>query len=240
MSLITCPDCEQQVSQHAPACPHCGRAVAAPRAAHADRPAFVERPAYGEPPPAYGAQSAYGEQPPAYGAQSPYGEQPPAYGARSAYGGQPPAYGAQPGYGAPAAAYGARPGGWAPAPVDPLAQDKQNVQIAYGLYAGSYLFGPLVFVALIMCYMKRGSIRHTWLDAHYDWMIDTFWMSLGGTLVLGLATVMMMLVFAPVGFLSLLLVVLAAMAWPIYRLVVGYTALTNNRIPEGRLSPPRW
>jgi uncharacterized membrane protein len=114
------------------------------------------------------------------------------------------------------------------------------VQIAYGLYAGSYLFGPLVFAALIMCYMKRGSIRHTWLDAHYDWMIDTFWMSLGGALVLGISAFVMMMLFAPVGVLALIAVVLAAMAWPIYRLVVGYTALTNGRVPEGRISAPRW
>lgn len=203
MSLITCPDCEQRVSPHAPACPHCGRPISAPR------PAFAERPAYGEPPPAYGAQAAYGEP--------------------------SPAYGAQPGYATPPA-YAARPGAWAP---DPLAEQKQSVQIAYGLYAGSYLFGPLVFVALIMCYMKRGSIKYNWLDAHYDWLIDTFWMSLGGGIALIVVALLMMLV-SPVGFLSLIVVVLAAMGWPIYRLVIGYTALTNGRTPEGRISPPRW
>lgn len=220
MSLITCPDCEQRVSQFAPACPHCGRPLAVAR------PAVAERPAYGEPPPAYGARPGYGDPSAGYGAQ-------PAYGEPS------PGYGAQPGYATPAA-YAARPGTWAPAPPDPLAEQKQSVQIAYGLYAGSYLFGPLVFVALIMCYMKRGSIKYTWLDAHYDWLIDTFWMSLGGGIALIVAALLMMLVFAPVGFLSLILVVLAAMGWPIYRLVIGYTALTNGRTPEGRISPPRW
>ncbi|HEU4560133.1 MAG TPA: hypothetical protein VFS20_19945 [Longimicrobium sp.] len=231
MSLITCPDCQQAHSQHAPACPYCGRP------ASVERPAFVERPAYGEPPPAYGARPGHAEPPPAYGARPGYAEA-PAYGAQPGYN-TPPAYGARPGYNAPPA-YGAPPATWAPARPDPLAEQKQNVQIAYGLYAGSYLFGLLVFAALIMCYVKRGKLRHTWLDAHYDWLIDTFWMSLGGTLVLGLASVLMMLVFAPFGFIALIAVVLAAMAFPIYRLVVGYTALTNNRPPEGKLVPPQW
>jgi uncharacterized membrane protein len=210
MSLITCPDCEQRVSQFAPACPHCGRPANVAQPASAERPAYGERPAYAERP-------AYGDRP-AYAAG-------PAHGAQSAYS-------AGPAYGAPAA--------YAPAPVDPLAAKKQNVQIAYGLYAGSYMFAPLLIVAVIMCYVQRGSIRHTWLDAHYDWLIDTFWMSLLGSLVLGVAAVMMMLVFAPFGFLTLVLVVLAAMGWPIYRLVVGYTALTNGRTPVGTLSSPRW
>jgi uncharacterized membrane protein len=198
MSLITCPDCEQRVSQFAPACPHCGRPATAAQPAYAERPAYGERPAYAERP-AYGAS---------------------------------PAYSAGPAYGAPAA--------YAPAAVDPLAAKKQNVQIAYGLYAGSYMFAPLLIVAVIMCYVQRGSIRHTWLDAHYDWLIDTFWMSMLGSIVLGLAAVMMMLVFAPFGLMALVLVVLAAMGWPIYRLVVGYTALTNGRTPVGTLSGPRW
>ena len=29
MSLIECPDCKKQVSDQAPACPHCGRPIAA-------------------------------------------------------------------------------------------------------------------------------------------------------------------------------------------------------------------
>ena len=205
MSLITCPDCEQRVSQFAPACPHCGRPASAPRPACGERPAYAERPAYGEGP-AYAEQPAYGEQ--------------PAYPQRQGY--------------------PAGPGAWTPAPADPLATQKQNVQIAYGLYAGSYMFAPLVIVAVIMCYVQRGSIRHSWLDAHYDWLIDTFWMSLGGGMLLALAALLMMVVFAPMGFMALVLVVLGAMGWPIYRLVVGYTALTNGRTPKGRLSPPRW
>jgi len=33
MSLIECPDCKKQVSDQAPACPHCGRPIAQAKAA---------------------------------------------------------------------------------------------------------------------------------------------------------------------------------------------------------------
>ncbi len=143
-----------------------------------------------------------------------------------------------PGCGRPA--YPARPAPWAPAPASPLAAEKQGVQVAYGLWAASYVFGPLLFAAVILCYVRRNDVRGSWLEAHYDWLIDTFWAGLLGGMVLGMSTVVLVLLFFPLGIMMAMAVVLAALGWPIYRLVRGYTALGEGRAPVGTLSPPRW
>ncbi|HET7229277.1 MAG TPA: hypothetical protein VFJ16_04710 [Longimicrobium sp.] len=226
MTLVTCPDCQSAVSQYASACPSCGRPLqpaAYPPAGARARP-FVETPAppfVETPAPPYGAQTA-----PPYGAQPsrPYAEQPA------------PPYGAQPAapYGAPAAyPYQARA-------ADPFAAQKSSVQLAYALYAGSYVFGPLAIVAVVISYMRRKEVPGTWMAAHYDWLIDTFWMSLAVGLAGGIVTILMMAIFFPLGFLAIMGLVLFGLGWPIYRLIVGWTALGEGRLPEGKLSGPRW
>jgi uncharacterized membrane protein len=114
------------------------------------------------------------------------------------------------------------------------------VQLVYGLYAGSYVFGPLGIVALVLSYMRKNEVRGTWMEAHYLWVIDTFWMSLGGGVLAVLAGMVMMLAFFPMGFLAIMAAVLFCMGFPIYRLIVGWTALNNGQVPVGKISAPRW
>ncbi|HEU4560132.1 MAG TPA: hypothetical protein VFS20_19940, partial [Longimicrobium sp.] len=79
MALITCPDCYQSVSQHAPSCPGCGRPMEMPS--------------------------------------------------------------------------------WAPPPsVQRFEAERQNLNIAYGLYAGSFVVGPLAIASVIFCYGKRTAV----------------------------------------------------------------------------------
>jgi uncharacterized membrane protein len=165
MSLIACPDCAQQVSSLAPACPSCGRPLA-----------MVPAPAYG----------------------------------------------------------------YAPAPVDRLAQAKQTVQIGYGLYAGAYVVGPLLFSAVILAYVSRGSVRGTWLESHYDWMIDTFWTELAAAVLGGAFTLFWFVVFFPIGIMLAVVLGLALVGWPIYRLVRGWSLLSEGKPASGMLSAPRW
>ncbi|HEU4560134.1 MAG TPA: hypothetical protein VFS20_19950 [Longimicrobium sp.] len=114
------------------------------------------------------------------------------------------------------------------------------MQTAYALYAGGFLCGPLIIAAVIMSYVKRGEMRGSWLDAHYDWLIDTFWAGLIGSVLLFVASMVMGAVFAPVGMILMILLMVAGAGWPIYRLVVGYTAFSEGRAPRGVISPPDW
>ena len=161
MSLIACPDCAQQVSSLAPACPSCGRPLAR-----------VPAPAYA----------------------------------------------------------------YAPAPVEPLAQAKQTVQIGYGLYAGSFVAGPLVIAALILAYANRGSVSGTWLESHYDWLIETFWTGVAATVLGGAFTLFWFMAFFPVGMLSVMVLGLGLVGWTIYRLVRGWSLLAEGKPAAGSLS----
>jgi len=136
---------------------------------------------------------------------------------------------------APASVYG-----YAPLPVDPLAPARQTVQIGYALYAGSYVFGLLVFAAVIVAYVNRGSVRGTWLESHYDWLIDTFWIGFAIAVLGGAFTLFWIVAFLPIGIVLAMTFGLALIGWPIYRLVRGWSLLSQGQPAVGSLSPPRW
>ena len=143
----------------------------------------------------------------------------------------------------PAPAYGhALAAGYeyAPAPVDRIAQAKQTVQIGYGLYAGSYVVGPLVFAAVILAYVNRDSVRGTWLESHYDWIIETFWVGLAAAVLGGAFMLFWMVVFFPIGIMLAVMLGLGLLGWPIYRLVRGWSLLSEGQPATGAISAPRW
>ncbi len=112
--------------------------------------------------------------------------------------------------------------------------------IIYGLHAFSVLTGisstafivtaflsgwPSI-IAVIINYVKRDSVRGTFLDSHFSWQIRTFWWSLlwlviGGVLI---ATIIGMVVGVP------LLVVVGL--WILYRIIRGWLGLLGrNAMP---------
>jgi uncharacterized membrane protein len=135
----------------------------------------------------------------------------------------------------PAPAYG-----YAPASADRSAQARPTVQIGYGLYAGSYLVGPLVFAAVIVAYINRDSVRGTWLESHYDWIIDTFWAAVVAAVLGGAFMLFWIFVFFPIGIILAVVLGLALIGWPIYRLIRGWSLLTEGKPATGMLSAPRW
>jgi len=125
----------------------------------------------------------------------------------------------------------------APRIADRVAGEKQNVNIAYGLWAASYLVGIVGIAGLVMCYVKRGDVRGTYLAEHYDWIIETFWFTLGGVLAGGLLVVMTMAVSEALGLLAAIMLGLFVLGWPVYRLIKGWVALNDGRAPETFASP---
>lgn len=97
--------------------------------------------------------------------------------------------------------------------------EKKIAMIIYGLYAASLIVGITWLVAIIMNYVKKDDVRNTWLESHYRWQIRTFWFSL---------------LWAVVGMITLLifigwLVLFANLIWFIYRIVVGWLNLADNK-----------
>ena len=75
-----------------------------------------------------------------------------------------------------------------PAPGTTSGTPTTAALVAYALFAiaaisglvssGLVVFAPLValagIVGVIVCYVKRGEARGTWVESHFDWLIGTF------------------------------------------------------------------
>ena len=112
-------------------------------------------------------------------------------------------------------------------------------QIIYGLHAlslvtgilgaatvvGAFLIGWPSIIAVIMNYIKRSDARGTWLESHFRWQIRTFWFGLIWAVLCGLFVVMtlgigLIIVWLPLGILTL---------WFIYRVARGWLALREHK-----------
>jgi uncharacterized membrane protein len=112
-------------------------------------------------------------------------------------------------------------------------------ELIYGLHALSLLMGILgpvlvvtafltgwpSIIAVILNYVKRDSVRGTWLESHFRWQIRTFWY---GVLWSALC---MLFVFVTLGIgLIVVWLPLAALTiWLIYRIAKGWMALRDGR-----------
>lgn len=112
-------------------------------------------------------------------------------------------------------------------PIDAL---RGNARAVYVLQALALLCGVPAVPGLIMAYVNRGPARDTWLDSHFEWQVDTFW----GMFWFWLAG--MAVLFVGDHFLGkgipghgpALLVMFAAYAWYVARLVKGWTRLSDG------------
>jgi uncharacterized membrane protein len=112
-------------------------------------------------------------------------------------------------------------------------------QIIYGLHAlsivtgilgaasvvGAFLIGWPSIIAVIMNYIKRSDANGTWLESHFRWQIRTFWFGLLWAVLCGLFVVMtlgigLIVVWIPLGILTL---------WFIYRVARGWLALREHK-----------
>jgi uncharacterized membrane protein len=90
---------------------------------------------------------------------------------------------------------------------------------------GAFLIGWPSIIAVILNYVKRSEVRGTWLESHFRWQIRTFWYGLLWVslciifvvLTLGLA---LLIVWLPIGIVSL---------WFVYRIARGWLALRDGR-----------
>ena len=112
-------------------------------------------------------------------------------------------------------------------------------QIIYGLHAlslvvgiigaatvvGMFLLGWPSIIAVIMNYIKRSDVRGTWLESHFRWQLRTFWFgalwaSLCALFVLGTFFIGLIVVWVPIGVLTI---------WFIYRIARGWLALRDGK-----------
>ena len=90
--------------------------------------------------------------------------------------------------------------------------------------AGGFVFGLPSLLAVLLNYIKRGSVRGTWLDSHFSWQIRTFWFTLLWLVLSGL--VMLTIIGIPV---AAWLMIPVLGLWVGYRVVRGWLALSGAR-----------
>jgi uncharacterized membrane protein len=71
-------------------------------------------------------------------------------------------------------------------------------------------------IGVIIAHIKRDEARGSWLESHFDWLIQTFWYSIGGYALAGL------LALTIIGIPLAGLLVVATWLWSVYRLVKGF------------------
>jgi len=87
----------------------------------------------------------------------------------------------------------------------------------------AFLSGWPSIIAVIINYVKRDSVRGTFLDSHFSWQIRTFWWSLLWVVIAGV--MIATLIGIPFGLVLLVLVGL----WVIYRIIRGWMALAGRK-----------
>jgi uncharacterized membrane protein len=90
---------------------------------------------------------------------------------------------------------------------------------------GAFLTGWPSIIAVILNYVKRGEARGSWLESHFRWQIRTFWF---GLLWVVLCCLFVLLTLG-VGLLIVWLPLAIVTIWFIYRIVRGWTALSNRQ-----------
>ena len=92
---------------------------------------------------------------------------------------------------------------------------------------GGFIFSLPSIVAVIMNYARRSAVRGTWLEAHFNWQIRTFWTALLCAVVLGIISAILLIVV--VGAFLWYIGALLLGVWIIYRVGRGWLALNERR-----------
>jgi uncharacterized membrane protein len=115
---------------------------------------------------------------------------------------------------------------------------------------GAFVFGLPSIIAIIMNYVRRDSVRGTWLESHFLWQSRTFWTAL----VIGLALYVIGFILLSLGllglastpatggagalgagaafggaFLTLVFGAVIAGIWILYRVIRGWMALNQGK-----------
>lgn len=97
---------------------------------------------------------------------------------------------------------------------------KKFAAIVYICQVITFGFAGLpLFIGLAINYIKRAETKGTWLESHFNWQINTAWITLAGLVLFGLTigTGISIFILSP----TILLL--------IYRIVIGWNALNSNK-----------
>ena len=93
---------------------------------------------------------------------------------------------------------------------------------------GSFIFGWPSIIAVIINYVQRSQAQGTWLESHFNWQIQTFWIAVGISILVGLMGALLAIVIVGIGI--WLIGFFALGVWAIYRIAKGWMALRDRRV----------
>jgi uncharacterized membrane protein len=96
---------------------------------------------------------------------------------------------------------------------------KSFAQLNYILYFASGFFLVPGFIAITINYLKLNEVKGTYLESHFRWQINTFWISLIGS-VFAMLT--------PFSYLGLVIFVVTLVV-VVYRSIKGLTVLNKGQ-----------
>lgn len=103
-----------------------------------------------------------------------------------------------------------------------LEGEKPIVHLGY-----AFLFGA-VLVTGVLAYVRRGAVRGTWLESHYNWQIATFWQTLALMAATFLAATGVMFSDEELGVTLMMAAFAATFGWLVYRAVRGWVRLARG------------
>lgn len=106
---------------------------------------------------------------------------------------------------------------------------RQICHINYALYVASFFMGLTAIIALVLAYIKLDDARGTYYEQQLRWQISTFWIGLVLMIALSVVGVVITIVTLGLGAFMIGLLGLVWLVWAIYRIVKGWTYLSDNK-----------
>ena len=105
--------------------------------------------------------------------------------------------------------------------------ETEKLQTLKKLAATVYLCQALTFmlaglpllVGVVINFFRRNEVQGTWLESHFNWKIQTTWVTLAGFALSGITFGMGIGVF----------ILIATVLWLVYRITIGWYALNDNK-----------
>ncbi len=97
---------------------------------------------------------------------------------------------------------------------------KRLTTIVYLCQIFSFVLAGLPLLAgVVINFMNRDDVEGTWLESHFNWQVQTVWMTLAGFALAGLT------LETGIGFLILIPTLMVL----VYRIVIGWNALSAGK-----------
>jgi uncharacterized membrane protein len=103
--------------------------------------------------------------------------------------------------------------------------------VSSGLHFIAPLFHLLGIVGVIVCYVKRGDARGTWVASHFTWLIRTFWFSMLWSVIGWIFFVVLLIIL--IGPIIAAVIWAVAFIWVLYRVIRGYLLFNDSKAIPG-------